>query len=445
MRLGHLKIEVSLRKSPSPVFSASKESPQAIEQMTRRSAVFVLFASAPLAWTQPALTWEQVRERFRMSNPTLIAAQENVDESRANEITAFLKPNPDFTAGLDQFDPITPNPYRPLANLLPLMNFSYLHERERKRELRRDSARQATDIAESSRADTERTLLFNLRNAFVQVLQQKAVLQLARENLSYYDKLLDVNRTRFNAGDIAKIDLTRLELQRAQYASDLQNATVSLDQAKIILLQYLNDRTPIARFDVAGTFDFAAQIATLDELRAIAMEARPDLKAAAQTVAKAETDHRLAVANGSTDPTFGVDVGRNPPISAYFGFNVSIPLRIHDRNQGEKAKTEIEIRRSERLRDAARAQVFSDVETAYTSIQGTLNLLRQYKSTYLAQATEIRDTMSFSFDRGAASLLDFLNAQQDYRTTQLTYLNLIGSYLTAASQLNQAVGREVIQ
>ena len=380
-----------------------------------------------------------------MTNPTLIAAQENVDESRASEITAFLRPNPDFTAGLDQIDPFTPSPYRPLSNLLPVLEFSYLHERERKRELRRDSARKATDIAESTRADTERTLLFNLRSAFVQVLQQKAVLQLARENLSYYDRLLDVNRTRFNAGDIAKIDLTRLELQRAQYASDLQNAIVALDQAKILLLQYLNDRTPIAQFDVTGPFDFSGQISPLEELRTMALEARPDLKAAAQTVAKAETDHRLAVANGSTDPTFGVDVGRNPPISAYFGFNVSIPLRIFDRNQGEKAKTEIEIRHSERLRDASRAQVYSDVDTAYTSIQGTLNLLRQYKSTYLAQATEVRDTMSFSYERGAVSLLDFLNAQQDYRSTQLNYLNLIGSYLTAASQLNQAVGREVIQ
>ncbi len=413
--------------------------------MIRRSAAFLLFSCVPYAWAQQAYTWEQIRERFRMSNPTLIAAQENVDESRASEITAFLRPNPDFTAGIDQINPFTTSPYQPLANLLPVISFSYLHERERKRELRRDSARAATDIAESTRADTERTLLFNLRSAFVQVLQQKAVLQLARENLSYYDRLLDVNRTRFNAGDIAKIDLTRLELQRAQYASDLQNATVSLDQAKILLLQYLNDRTPIARFDVTGPFDFTGQIATLDELRAIAIEARPDLKAAAQTVAKAETDHRLAVSNGSTDPTFGMDAGRNPPISAYFGVNVSIPLRIFDRNQGEKAKTQIEIRHSERLRDAARAQVFSDVETAFVSIHGTLNLLQQYKSSYLAQATEVRDTMSFSFERGAVSLLDFLNAQQDYRSTQLNYLNLIGSYLTAASQLNQAVGREVIQ
>jgi outer membrane protein, heavy metal efflux system len=124
---------------------------------------------------------------------------------------------------------------------------------------------------------------------------------------------------------------------------------------------------------------------------------------------------------------------------------VSIPLRIFDRNQGEKARTEIDIRHSERLRDASRAQVFSDVDTAYVSLEGTLVLLKQYKAAYLEQATDVRDTMSFSYQRGAASLIDFLSAQQDYRSIQLSYLTLIGSYLTAASQLNEAVGREVIQ
>jgi outer membrane protein, heavy metal efflux system len=422
--------------------------------MIRRSAVFVLFAWSSCAWAQAPVqsyTWEQIREKFRMTNPTLIAAQENVDESRAAEITAFLRPNPDFSLAVDGTQ-LTPyqGVYRPFAGTQFSPVLSYLHERERKRELRRDSARQATDIAESTRADTERTLLFNLRSQFVQVLQQKAVLQLARENLTYYDKVLDVNRTRFNAGDIAKIDLTRLELQRAQYASDLQNAIVNLDQAKILLLQYLNDRTPLAQFDVTGPFDFTAQIPMLESLRSMAIEGRPDLKAAALTVAKAETDHRLAVSNGSTDPTFSVWWTHNPSFNNPFdnntiGGSISVPLRIFDRNQGEKARTEIEIRHSERLRDAAQALVFSDVETAYVSIHGTLNLLQQYKSTYLAQATEVRDTMSFSYERGAVSLLDFLSAQQDYRSTQLNYLTLIGSYLTAASQLNEAVGREVVQ
>ena len=177
----------------------------------------------------------------------------------------------------------------------------------------------------------------------------------------------------------------------------------------------------------------------------IALASRPDLKAAAQAVDKAKTDYRLAVANGSWDPTFGVDVARNPPIPAYFGFSVTIPLRIFDRNQGEKARTQLDIRRNERLQEAVHAQVFSDVDSAWATLNSSLVLLRAYKASYLNLATSVRETVSFAYQSGGSSLLDFLNAQNDYRSTYLNYVNLIGSYMTAASQLNLAVGNEVIK
>jgi cobalt-zinc-cadmium efflux system outer membrane protein len=211
------------------------------------------------------------------------------------------------------------------------------------------------------------------------------------------------------------------------------------------LLMLLNERTPVEQFDVTGAFDFSNQIRPLEDLRRAAMENRPDLKAAVEAVDKAQTDHRLAVANGSVDPTFSADFARNPPIPIYFGLSVSIPLRIFDRNQGEKVRTQQDIARNERLRDAATAQVFSDVDSAYATIQSNLELLRPYKETYLKEAVEVRDTVSFAYTRGGASLLDFLQAQQDYRSTELNYLNLVGSCLTAAAQLNMAVGREVIE
>jgi len=218
-----------------------------------------------------------------------------------------------------------------------------------------------------------------------------------------------------------------------------------LRTAKIQLLMLLNDRTPVEQFDVTGMFDFSEQIQPQEELRRLAMDNRPDLKAAMQSVDKAQTDHRLAIANGSVDPTFSADFARNPPIPVYFGIGVSIPLRIFDRNQGEKLRTEQDITRNERLRDAATAQVFSDVDSAYATIESNLTLLRPYREVYLKEAVEVRDTVSFAYTRGGASLLDFLQAQQDYRSTRLNYLNLVGSYLTAAAQVNLAVGQEVIQ
>ena len=413
--------------------------------------LFLVAVSARSGWAQKALTWQEVRDKFEQANPSLRAGQIGVDESRAQEITAYLRPNPNLTVSMDGLQ-ITPSQgvWRPLAGVDESPNFSYMHERRHKRELRLESAQDATKIAVSGQSDLERSLLFDLRSAFVQTLQQKAVLSLAQENLSYYDHVLDVNRERFKAGAIAQVDLDRLELQRVQYESDVQTAIVNLRTAKIQLLTLLNDQTPVGQFDVAGPFDFSTQIPPLDDLRQTALNTRPDLRAALQSIDKAKTDHQLAVANGSTDPTFGIWWTHNPSFNNPFahetlGASVSIPLRIFDRNQGEKLRTQLDIGRNERLTDAARAQVFSDVDSAHATVTSTVVLLQPYKDRYLQQASRVRETIAFSYEHGSASLLDFLNAQADYRGVQLSYLNLVGSYLVAASQLNMAVGREVLQ
>jgi outer membrane protein, heavy metal efflux system len=397
--------------------------------------------SGPKVWT-----WEEVKDRLELNNPTLLAGKLNISEFQADEITAHLRPNPDLTLLSDQIDPFNVGPnHGPFAYLLPSATVSFLYERAHKRQLRTESAKEATAIAVSQQNDLERGLLFNLRSAFVQVLQAKAVLQVSKDNLEYYDHVLKISRDRFAAGDIAQIDLDRLELQRVQYESDLQTADVNLRTEKIQLLMLMNDRTPIDQFDVEGTFDFNDQLDPLDLYRQVALDNRPDLKAAVQTLEQAKTNYKLAVANGSTDPTISFDVGRNPPIDFYFGVDVSIPLRIFDRNQGNKLHTKLDITRNERLRDAAEMQVFSDVDTAYATVNGNLILLRPYKQKYLAQAVRVRDTVWFAYQHGGAALLDFLNAESDYRAVQLNYVNLVGAYLTAAAQMNQAVGKEVIQ
>ncbi|MGA2132348.1 MAG: TolC family protein [Bryobacteraceae bacterium] len=415
---------------------------------------FLVTASIPAAlYAQTALTWQQVKDKFEAANPTLKAAQLNIDESKAEEVTAYLRPNPDFSATLDQINPFSKqappsggaDAYAPFAYALPSASFSYLHERRHKRELRLESAKETTDITASTYHDQERGLIFNLRSAFVQTLQAKAVLENAKQNLEYWDHELSVSRARFKAGDLAQVDLDRLELQRVQFESDFETAIVNLRTSKIQVLLLLNDRTPIEQFDVSGPFDFTDQLMPMQEFRNIALDTRPDLKAAVQSVTLAKTNYDLAVANGSTDPTFSVDFARNPPIPVYMGVSVSIPLRIFDRNQGEKARTRIDIGRNERLLDAARAQVFSDVDSAYVTLISAVNLLRPYKDRYLKLAEDTRDRVTFSYRNGGASLLDYLDAEKAYRDVRLAYLNLIGSYLTAAAQMNMAAGREVIQ
>jgi len=408
-------------------------------------------ASARTGRAQRAMAWQEVRDRFEAANPSLRAGQISVDESRAQEISAYLRPNPNLALSADGTQ-LAPHRgvWQPLTGTAPVANLSYLHERQRKRELRLESAKKATGLAELSQADLHRTLIASLRGAFVQVLQEKAILALTKENLAYYDHVLDVNRERHKAGAIAKVDLDRLELQRVTYESDLQTAEESLETAKIQLLTLLNDRTPADHFDIAGPYDFSTEIPPLEGVRQTALDTRPDLRAAVEAVDKAKTDHQLAVANGSTDPTLSGWYTYNPSFNNPFaqqtlGLGVSIPLRIFDRNQGEKLRTKLDIDRNEKLAQAAKAQVFSDVDSTYASLESTLVLLRPYKDKYLQQASRVRDTIAFSYEHGAASLLEFLNAQAEYRSVQVNYLNLVATYLEAANQLNQAVGREVIQ
>jgi outer membrane protein, heavy metal efflux system len=424
--------------------------------VTRRvtALVFALlltaFLSGKLQAQQQTFTWPQIREKFEMANPTLLAAKLNIDELKAQEITAHLRPNPDFTLTADGTQ-ITPSHgvWQPFAGTFVSPNISYLFERRNKRNLRYEVAKEGTAVGVAQEFDSERNLLFNLRNAFVGVLQAKAVLRLAQDNLEYYDRILKVSRDRFQAGDIAQIDLDRLELQRLQYESDLQNALVNLRTNKINLLAMLNDRRPVDGFDVDGPFDFNDSVLSLDDYRKDALDTRPDLRAAVLSVKQAQSSYELAEADGSTDPTIGVwfthnGSFNNPDALNTIGASVSIPLRIFDRNQGEKLRTKIDITRNEKLRDAAETQVYSDVDTAYATLNSNINLLKPYKRQYLEQAVRVRDTVLFSYQHGGAALLDFLNAESDYRAVELNYVNLVGSYLTAAAQLNLAVGREVI-
>jgi cobalt-zinc-cadmium efflux system outer membrane protein len=414
-----------------------------------------LYAQTPAQAALPAAaqvwTWDIVKDHFELNNTTLQASRLNIDELKAQEITAHLRPNPDFSLSADGTQ-IAPSHgvWTPFAGTFVSPGVSYRFERRNKRGLRFEAAKQGTAIGIAQQSDSERTLLFNLRNAFVGILQAKAVLRLAQDNLGSYDQILRVSRDRFQAGDIARIDFDRLELQRLQYESDLQTALVNLRTTKINLLALLADRRPVDSFDVDGPYDFREDLLSLDDYRKAALDARPDLRGAVLSVRQAETNYQLAEGDGSTDPTIGVwfthnGSFNNPDALNTLGASVSIPLRIFDRNQGEKLRTKIEIKRNDKLREGVETQVYSDVDSTYATLSSDIELLKPYKRQYLEQAVRVRDTVLFSYQHGGAALLDFLNAQSEYRAVELNYVNLLGSYLTAAAQLNLAVGREVIQ
>ena len=411
----------------------------------------LLIWPAGVCAAQQSLNWQQARSRFEATNPTLKAATLLTQEARAQEITAYLRPNPQFSLLTDGTQIAPDNGiWQPLKGVSVAPNVSYLHERDHKRELRLEAAKEGTRIAELQAEDTKRNLVFTLRGAFVNTLQAKALLALSKAELEYYDHVIQISRDRLHAGDIAQVDFDRIELQRVHYEATMQTAIVNLRTAKIQLLQLLDDRTPVEQFDVSGPFDFSDTVQPLDGCRQAALDTRPDLQAAVQTIQQAETNHKLAIANGSADPTFAGwytynSSNNNANAIQTLGASVSIPLRVFDRNQGEKQRMRIDIDRSRQASEAAKAQVFSDVDSAYAEVQSNIELLKPYKEKYTAQATRVRDAVTYAYQHGSASLLDFLNAQSDYRAVQQAYLQLIGAYLNAAAQLNLAVGREVIQ
>src|SRR5580658_4144625 len=410
--------------------------------------VLIIALHVTPAGAQQALTWDQVKAKFEAVNPALKADADNVDEMRAEEITAYLRPNPQFTLSVDgnQFAPHN-GVWTPFKGTTEQPNVSYLHERDHKRELRLESAQEGTRITQSQHEDLDRNMVFALRTAFVGTLEAKFILDLAKADIDYYDKIIEISRDRFHAGDMAQVDLDRIELQRVQYESEIETAIVNLRTAKIQLLQMLDDRTPVDQFDVAGDYDFSDVLQPLETFRDAALAARPDLQAALQTIQQSQTNYRLAVANGSTDPTLAAwythnSSTNNPNGTDTIGVSVSIPLRIFDRNQGEKKRTQIDIDRSQQASEAARAQVFSDVDTAYELVRSNIELLKPYKEKYNDEALRVRDTVSYAYQHGGASLMDFLNAQSDYRQVQLAYAQLLGSYLTAEGQLSLAVGTD---
>ena len=414
-------------------------------------AVSSLCVAAASAQTPSAYSWDQLKARLEAANPMLKADAIGVDEMRAEEITAFLRPNPQYTISSDGTQ-IAPHSgvWQPTKGTEVINNFSYLHERERKRELRLESAKEGTQIAASQHQDLMRNLLFNLRVDYVNVLMAKAVLDLTRQELDYYDHIIEISQQRHSLGDMARVDLDRVELQRVQYESDWQAAEVNLRTAKILLQQLLDDKTPLGQFDVQGAFDFTDRVRPLETFRQIALDHRPDLQAAVESIEQAKTNYKLAVSNGSTDPTFSAWYSYNPSFNNpndynTLGLSISVPLRIFDRNQGEKKRTQLDIGRNQQLEDAARAQIFSDVDSAYAQLNSNIVLLKPYKAKYLDQAMRVRETVTFAWQHGAASLMDFLNAQSDYRQVQLAYVQLVGSYLTAAGQLNLAIGQDAIQ
>lgn len=401
----------------------------------------LLLASLPVYPQTPTpLTLQQVLDFARAKNPGLLSAEQHVTATKASEVTAGLRQNPAFTLSGSNTTLPASNPSSPYTYV---GNVSRLFERGEKRRWRIDSARATTAVTRSQYDDQQRQLVLQVRNAFTNMLEAKAALQVSQDNLDSYRKTVGLSQARLNAGDISRTDFERIDLQLAEFESDYGSAKLDLIQASDSLQLLIGVEKPAANFDITGSLEPPAVAPNLAQIEQEALAARPDYLAAQESVTLANANVKVADAAGTTDPTVGGEYERLGVYNSV-GFQVSVPLRIFDRNQGEKERTRYEAQSSRLAAIEARNQVVNDVDQAWAAYQAALDVARRYNSHYVAESERVRTNLEFSYRHGGATLLDYLDALRDYRQVHLDALAANQQVWLSLHQLSFASATEIV-
>lgn len=413
-------------------------------------AVVTMLAASPAeAQTSPPVTRLSLPEAVNMAvarNQALQAQRTAVDAARADEITAGLKPNLSVSFGADGFTPFSPRQmnWDFLKNDTSYStSASYLFERGGKRQNRIAVAKSTTDVAEKTALDAERTLRFQTAQAFIDVLLAKSTLDLAQQNLKSFADVVAVNQQRVTSGDLAEAEFFRIHLQQLQFEQDESAAEVALVQARANLRQLLGFDMVAENFEVVGDLAYTAQTVDLESMKQQALQSRPDYLAAQSNVTLAQNSLSLERSNRARDVSGDLDYSHTGPDNT-MGVGVSFDLPIHDRNQGNIARSQVLVRQANEQELAARYLVTTDVVNAYAGWQTSQKVVGLYQSGYLNQSQQSLDISRYVYQRGAGSLLDLLDAERTYRDTQLGYRQALATYMTSVQQLNFAVGKQVL-
>lgn len=415
----------------------------------RKACCFVLgcvcFAMAPgrvFGQSPVKITLDDAIQLALQHNHNLLAARTTIQQSEAQEVTANLRPNPAFFTDWEYLPLFTPSAWSSTYlhdSTEADAGLSYLFERGGKRARRFQAAKDVTAVTRSLVTDNERTLTFQVASGFINVQLAESTLDLAREDLKSYQSTVELSELRYKKGAISEDDYLKIDLQLLQFQNDVAQAELATVQALSDLRNLLGYESVPADYDVAGLFDYSPLPGKLEDFQAKALQTRPDYRAAQQGVTSANSQYLLAKANGKQDVTVQANYSHVNALNAA-SFLVSVPLAIFNRNQGEIARTHFVITQSQQQEEAANNQVLTDVRDAYEGLQTSDRIVQLYRSGYLERAKKDRDISEYAYQRGAVSLLDFLDAERSYRATQLAYRQAIASGLLAEEQLREAVG-----
>lgn len=379
-------------------------------------------------------------------NQTLRGQRLTIDESKADETTAALKPNPNFSfdaSGFTLFSPRQINTDFLRNDVSYSTSLSYTFERGGKRQKRTTVAEDTTEVTRRNVDDLERQLRFQTEQAFVNALLAKSTLELAQQNLQSFSDVVELNRERVTAGDLAQGDFYKISLQKLQFEQDVSAAQVGVVQAKASLRQLMGFETIADDFEIDGDLSFAPHTLDLEDLKRQALENRPDVQAARVSVKLAQDAAALERGNRARDVSGDVSYTHLTPDNT-FGVGFSIDLPIHDRNQGNIARTEVAVHQAIESEAATRFIAVTDVVNAFAAFTTNQKVVNLYESGYLDQARQSLEITTYVYQHGAGSLLDLLDAERTYRATELAYREALAAYMTSLRQLNFAVGRQVI-
>jgi cobalt-zinc-cadmium efflux system outer membrane protein len=388
------------------------------------------------------ITLDQAIHLALQHNHALQAARTTIDQSKAEEITANLRPNPVLLGDALYIPFFQPSEFSSnyLDNSAEFdVGLSYLFERGKKRQHRLQAAKDQTAVTRSQVADDERSLTFQVASQFVAVQLAESALNLAQQDLKSFQNTVNISQERYQTGDISDDDFLKIKLQMLQFQTDVSQAKLAKVQGLSDLRQLLGYDSVPADYDVAGSFEYQPLRGNLEDLQAKALSARPDLRATRQGITAAQSQYELARAQGKQDVTGQMMYTHTAGINSASMYG-QIQIPIFDRNQGEIARAKYAITQAQQQEQATADQVLTDVRDAYETVQSNNQVLQLYQSGYLDEAKQDLDISEYAYRRGAASLLDFLDAERSYRSIELGYRQALASYLTALEQLREAVG-----
>ena len=402
-------------------------------------------AAAPAAPPQnppTRVTLDQAIDLALQHNHSLQAARTTILQNQAQEITANLRPNPVALVD-EQYMPFF-SPHAFTSDYIDQtavydLGLSYLFERGKKRQHRLGAAKDQTAVTSAQVSDNERTLTFNVASQFISAVLAQADLDLAEKDLAGFQQTVEISQASFQAGAMSGGDLLKIKLQLLQFQMDVSAARLARVQALASLRQLLGYESVPETYEVVGDLEYKPVKLGEDDLKAMALRQRPDVRAAQLGVTAAQSQFTLAKANGKKD--LGVTFTYNHLGGVNTGslfFNIQMP--IFDRNQGEIARTQYAITQSQELSSEQASIALTDVTNSYEALRTDDQVVQLYQSGYLKQAEDSRDISQYAYQHGSASLLDYLDAERSYRATELAYRQALASYMTSLEQLRQAVG-----